>query len=163
MYVECGKKDLLYKTTAIETTGHVINSLELDGFKRFYEIVSPLVQAEDVSSEKMEVTRHEAEVEEEREKKTLLLNLHVVVFKAIGMSWPSSTFADTQRAHCDQVWRLLSNALPNNNWKIQESILNSLVLIMKKYVVKIIIMYQLSYCMCLQDSVYFLRRGLETV
>ena len=148
MYNECGKKDLLYKKTALDTTGNVINSLKLDGFKQFYAIVSPLVQTkeEGVSStaEKMEVDKNDTDIEEERERKTLLLDLHVVVFKALGMSWPLSTFVDTQRECFNEVWCLLCTALPNNNWKIQESILNSLMQIIERFDVCALIIIQVN-------------------
>ena len=123
---------------AIETTGEIINSLEADSFEEFFELLKPLLQKRVMDPENMQFDKHEKEIEEEREKKTLLLKLHVTIFKAVGLSWPSSSFEKTQRNCFNQVFYVLSSSLPNNNWKIQVAILKSLMQILKRYVEGII-------------------------
>ena len=123
--------NLHYKSVAIEATGQVMNSLEANDFKQFYDILLPLLTTEE-PSHKMEVVKQETEIEEEREKKSQLLKLHVNIFKAIGLSWPSSSYGDSQRDSFRDVWLLLSTSLPNNNWKIQEAILDSMSMVINK-------------------------------
>lgn len=134
MYGQCAKKDLLYKTVAIDATGQIINSLKVDCFEEFYEILVPLVQREPVSPERMQIDKDEADINEERERKTLTLDLSVTVFNAIGLSWPLPSYEETQRKYFSRVCFLLCSLLLNNNWKIQVAILKSLVQIMKRYI-----------------------------
>lgn len=131
LYSQCGKNDLAYKTVAVSVTASIINSFSVDGFKEFHKIISPLIQTETASSDKMDVNRGEAEIEEERSKQTLRLDLHVTVFKAIGVSWPVSN-EETQRTYFSEVCQQLCVSLPNNNWRIQEAILNSFALIITR-------------------------------
>ena len=132
LHAQCGKKDLSYKTVAIEVTGKVIDSLKVDNFEQFYTIVSPLVQESDSLETVKADKREAAEIDEEKERKTLMLELRVVVFRAVGVVWPRPNYPDTQGKWFNQVWCLLVTTLPNNNWRIQVAILNSLTQIMKR-------------------------------
>lgn len=132
LYSQCEKNDLSYKTVAISVTASTIDTFAVNSFKEFYGIISPLIQTEVAISDKMDVNRGEAEIEEERSKQTLRLDLRVTVFKAIGVSWPRCN-EETQCTYLSEVCRQLSSSLPNNNWRIQEAILNSFVLIITRY------------------------------
>ena len=40
---QCKKQDMAYKTVAIETTGVVLESLKVDRFSDFFNLLSPII------------------------------------------------------------------------------------------------------------------------
>ena len=128
MFTQCKKHDIQYKTSAVETTAHVINHLKVDVFIEFYEILLYNLRLD--TNPKTDEHSDTVDLEEQREMKLLLLELQVKVYAAIGLAWPSHDLVQRQFYH--DVCVLLSNGLPDNNWKLQVAILTSLTTIYEK-------------------------------
>lgn len=116
---QCKKRTLPYKTIAIETTGEVVEALEVDVFQELSEILLPLVDgtASDSNSDE--------EGEDRRTSRDAKLDLQDKAFLALGRAWPTQT--STQGKCYSRVCTALTAALPLNTWKLQLAILSTLL------------------------------------
>ena len=101
---QCKKQDMAYKTVAIETTGIVLESLKVDRFSDFYNILSPIINKvwdTKVTWEVSVVTIYlicqdkkpdqdeEETAEERRTRSVAKMDLQTKAFVAVGQAWPT--------------------------------------------------------------------------
>ena len=115
---QCKKQDVSYKTIAITVTGEVIESLEVNAFSDFYELITTGIL--DIDPDQLHDT-----------DSNTVFDLKSAAFEALGRSWPE--VQSTQLDFLYKVCYILSERMKKNTWKIQCSILKSLNIIFKRY------------------------------
>ena len=113
--MQCKKQDLLYKTTAIDVTGHVIEVLDIDVFQELYSILVEVMDTNFPEEKQSSLTSKEMDE---------ILDLKAKSYEALGKSWPKDI--NLQLQYLPTLLSSLPQKLKNSTWKIQASILKAL-------------------------------------
>lgn len=112
-----------YKSVAIDVTGTVIESLHVDVFTEFYDIITVAVNEKKEDSDEV-ITVDDAKA---------LHGMKCIAYEALGKAWLPITDPTVQSNWIDCICDLLGQKLVNNTWKIQCSIMKTLANVFKRY------------------------------
>lgn len=85
---ECCKEEPTYKISALEATGDILSSLEVDKFEEIYKIVEKILQKD--PSEGIKDDSERASSEEMAHRREVNIKLQETIYITLGKIWPAS-------------------------------------------------------------------------
>lgn len=115
---ECKRKDIQYKTKAIEACGKIAEELEVDAWEEFFGLVSSILDSTDFQSLNASESKSDLSAQERIDKAIIFNNLKETVCISLGRCWPKKSVG-TQNKFQFQFLQKCEQCIVNSTRQVQ--------------------------------------------